>query len=373
MTRIGIDLRLVYYAKGGIATYMHHMAELIPKLDSSARYYLIHSRKDRNALSAPPPAPSAKRVSAWTPAHHPLERQALAFELMPLRLRLLHSPDFIPPMPIPGCRNVITVHDLAFLLYPQFMVPDAYRYYNEQIDSAVAQAAHILAVSEATKRDLIRLLGVPEHKITVQLEGVDARFRPLAAEAVMTIRSKLDLPERYLLFVGTFEPRKNIGGLIEAYRILRDRVRNVPDLVLVGRRGWLYEASLSKIEALGLSEYVMLAENVSSDDLPAVYNGADALIMPSFYEGFGLPALEAMACGTPVIASNRASLPEVIGQAGLLIDPESPDEIAEAIRKLLEDDSLRERLREAGIKRAAEFTWERAAKVAVDVYHRVLG
>jgi glycosyltransferase involved in cell wall biosynthesis len=172
----------------------------------------------------------------------------------------------------------------------------------------------------------------------------------------------------YILFVGTFEPRKNISGLLEAYHLLRQDGPDLPPLVIVGRRGWLYDGIFAKIETLDLADHVIWLEDAPESDLPAIYNGADVAVLPSYYEGFGLTALEAMACGTPVVATNRSSLPEVVGDAGLLIDPYDPADIAAAIRRILEDSALRDRLRSAGPARAATFTWQRTAEIVLQVY-----
>ncbi len=190
---------------------------------------------------------------------------------------------------------------------------------------------------------------------------------------VRAVQNRLGLAPDYLLFVGTFEPRKNLTGLLDAYRILLDSLSDVPPLVVAGRRGWLYESIFQRVENLKLTDRVSWLENVAPADLPAVYNGAVAFVLPSFYEGFGLTALEAMACGVPTIVSNRGSLPEVVGETGLLIEPERPDGLADAMRRLLTHSDLRQRSVEAGLRRAATFTWQRAGEIALSVYRKVSG
>jgi glycosyltransferase involved in cell wall biosynthesis len=189
---------------------------------------------------------------------------------------------------------------------------------------------------------------------------------------VTAVRARLELPERYFLFVGTFEPRKNLPGLMVAFSQLRARLPNAPDLVLAGRRGWLFDEIFRKADDLRLGKSVRWVENVPDADLPAVYNGAAALVLPSFYEGFGFPPLEAMACGIPTIVSNRASLPEVVGDTGLLIDPDQPEELAEALFRAATDAEFRQQSGEAGQARAQQFTWENTARTVLDVYRRVL-
>lgn len=366
--RIGIDARLNYYRPGGSAEYTRHLIQELPALDPMTAYGLIQNYRDTQVFSL---APNTRRISTYTPCHHRLERWSLSVELARCRLDLLHSPDMIPPWR--GARqHVITIHDLHFLHYPQFMTAESLHYYKDQIAWAVHHADHILVSSQATLTDLVNLLAVPLEKITVDMLGVDPSFMPLPQKVVEDCRTRLGLPESYILFVGTFEPRKNIPGLLDAYHLLRADLPDAPPLVMVGRRGWLYEDIFARVEALHLADHILWLENAPQSDLPALYNGAAALALPSHYEGFGLTALEAMACGTPPVASNRSSVPEVVGNAGLLVDPDSPGEISAALRQVLSDSALRERLRAAGLERAAGFTWQKTAEVVLQVYHRLL-
>lgn len=365
--RIGIDARLIYYRQGGIAAYTRRVIEALAEIDQQTSYQVLQSRKDRHPLT---PGPNFRRASLWTPCHHRLERWTLAVEITPLRLDILHSPDFIPPL-WGARRYVITVHDLNFLHYPQFLTAESRRYYNGQIERAVQQAAHILADSEATKNDLVDMLGVPPEKITVHMLGVDPQYRPLPEHEVLAACQRLALPHGFILFVGTFEPRKNIPGLLAAYRLLRRQVPDAPPLVLAGRQGWLAEDIAAQAERLGLESYLHWRQDVPPALMPALYNAATLLVLPSFYEGFGLPALEAMACGTPTLVANRSSLPEVVGDAGLLVNPEDPHAIASAIIQVLSDPALQARLRAAGLQRAQQFTWRHTATVVYSVYQRL--
>jgi glycosyltransferase involved in cell wall biosynthesis len=374
--RIGIDARLNGYRGGGISEYTRHLIQALATFDSTSDFMILHAaraQRDNAAIAAEglTPAANFKRVEVFTPPHHKLERWILSGELLPHRLDVLHSPDFIPPR-WGAKRKVITVHDLNFVLYPKFQTPDSLRYYSGYIRSAVHKADHILAVSQSCADDLCNLLDVPSEKISVQGEGVGTDYGPMPGSAVDAVRGRLNLPREYILFVGTFEPRKNLPGLFDAYHRLHQTTADVPPLVLVGRRGWLYEPIFQKVAELGLDPYLIWLEDLPMADLPAVYCGASMLVLPSFYEGFGLPALEAMACGTPVIVSNRGSLPEVVADAGLFVDPDLPENIAEAIRQMLDDSDLRARCRELGLSRAAHYTWQHAAEIALDVYRKVM-
>jgi glycosyltransferase involved in cell wall biosynthesis len=209
---------------------------------------------------------------------------------------------------------------------------------------------------------------------------VNPRFRPAGPEALAAVRQKYDLPERFILYVGTIEPRKNLTALLEAYAALMERL-SVCDLrpalsdvrlVIVGKKGWLYEGFFRRLHELGLEDRVLFTGYVPDEDLPAIYSAADLFVFPSLYEGFGLPVLEAMACGTPVIASNASSLPEVAGEAGIMIAPHDVRGLAEAMERLLMDKQLRAELRARGLERAKQFTWERAAAMTLEVYQDAL-
>jgi glycosyltransferase involved in cell wall biosynthesis len=366
--RIGVDTRITHYTRGGISNYTLRLLAALAALDADTDYCVLHSRKDRN-----PPLPGAnfRPIACWTPAHHRLERWTLGMEAARLGLDLLHSPDFIPPA-FGYRRSVITVHDLNFLYYPQFLTAESRRYYSGQIKWAVRRADHILADSHSTKADLVSMLDVPPEKIGVVYLAADPTYRPLAEEEARRVSAKYGLEPGYLLFVGTLEPRKNLPGLLQAYRLLRDAGTTDAPLVLVGGKGWLYDEIFEHVGTLYLTEHVRFLHDVPDADLPGLYSAAGVLTMPSFYEGFGLPALEAMACGTPVVASDRASLPEVVGEAGLLVNADDPEDIAGALGRVLTDESLRARMRERGLAQAARFTWDRAARETLSVYRNVL-
>jgi glycosyltransferase involved in cell wall biosynthesis len=366
--RIGIDARIAYYARGGIRNYVLHLLGALALLDVDTDYYVLHSRKDRDP---PLPGPNFHSVACWTPSHHRLERWALGLEVARLGVDLLHSPDFIPPA-FGYRRSVITIHDLNFLYYPRFLTAESHRYYNGQIEWAVRRTDHVLADSHATKSDLTSLLEVPLEKVTVVHLAADPAFRPLPEAEFQRVAARYGLEPGYLLFVGTLEPRKNLPGLLQAYRLLLNEGVTTAPLVLVGGKGWLYDEVFEQVEALHLAERVRFLHDVLDADLVGLYNGAGVLAMPSFYEGFGLPALEAMACGTPVVVARRASLLEVAGEAGLLVNPDDPNDIARVLARVLTDEPLRAQMRELGLAQAARFTWEEAARKTLALYRREL-
>jgi glycosyltransferase involved in cell wall biosynthesis len=373
--RIAIDARIAHYTGAGIGQYAVHLAQALARQDTANQYLLLQSRKDHRSLVD---EPHVQRRGIWTPSHHRWEQELLAaeFNLRPgvrrLHIDLLHSTDFIPPLRLRSFKSVITVHDLAFLRWPHFLTEDSARYYG-QVDAAVARADHIIAVSESTKNDLVKLLGAPRDKITVVYEAADPIYRPMPrAEALASMRSKYPLPDEFILFVSTIEPRKNISTLLQAYRRLLDSYKVNAGLVLAGATGWLAEQVFDTVEQLDLQRHVTFLGRVQNGDLVYLYNLARCLAHPAYYEGFGLTPLEAMACGTPVVASNVSSLPEVVGDAALLIDPNNEEELAVALHRLLSDDALHAALRDKGLARARTFTWERAAEETLAVYRRTV-
>jgi len=366
MAHIGIDARLTHYRIGGISTYTKRIISALEQDEATHDFTVFQSRKAKTALPK-----RFKSAKLWTPPHHRLERAALTLELFRHRLDLLHSPDFIAPFR--GAKHhIITVHDLSFMHYPQYITTASRRYYNAQIEASVKRADHILSDSQATKRDLMDMLDVPSEKITVHMLGVDEKFQPLPPEATADFIQSRNLPDEYILFLGTIEPRKNLVGLAKAYRDLLLDIPDAPKLVIAGDAGWHVKQLLADFEAVGINRHVIFLHELADDQLPALYNHALTLITPSFYEGFGLPALEAMACGTVPIVSNAASLPEIVGDVGILVDPHDTSTISQALKKALTDSAWREQQSKAGIARASQFSWETTARIVQNSYDAVL-
>lgn len=366
--RIGIDARLVFYNRAGIGEYIVQLIEALAGLEpENDTFFVLQSRKDRSAIIN---CNGFERRSLWTPSHNRFEQMTLSFEVSQLGLDLLHSPDFIPPFRR-NCRSVITIHDLAFLLYPHFLTKESARYYG-QIDQAWRKTNHIIAVSEATKQDSIKMLGVPDKKISVIHEAANPIYRPLpVAEARQVTRDKYKIDQDFILFVSTIEPRKNLPGLLHAYRRLRDNYKREEILVLSGGNGWLWEEVYETVDYLNLEKHVAFLGRVPSEDLVYLYNATRLFVHPSFYEGFGLTPLEAMTCGAPVIVSNTSALPEVVGDAGLMVNPHDIDGLTVAMWRMLTDEDLRQSYIDKGLKRAKKFSWQETAKKTLEVYHKV--
>ena len=274
-------------------------------------------------------------------------------------------------LPLRFTPTVLTVHDLIFRHLPEHHKPLNRWYLNLTMPLYCRRASHIIAISECTERDLITAYGLPPEKITVIYEAADPRFGPRPPKVVAAARTRYGLPDRYLLFVGTIEPRKNLARLLAAFeRIHAERLSDA--LVIVGKRGWLYDDFFARLEQSSARDAVILPGYVPNDDLPTIYAGAQALVFPSLYEGFGLPVLEAMACGTPVVASNASSLPEVGGSAALYFSPTQVEAMVEAVCRLLRDADLRGSMRTEGLNRAAEFSWRSTAAKTRTVYDALL-
>ena len=280
----------------------------------------------------------------------------------PATIRRLHPDVYFGPvgaLPLGGigCPSVITVHDLAIYRNPRWFPgrqPLSTRFV---VPRSVLRADVVISVSENTARDIVDIFGIDRRRIEVVAHGISPRFRPMGAEERAEARARIGLPERFILFVGTIEPRKNLETLLDAWAMMRDR----PDLVVVGSWGWNFEAIRDKMARLGPRLHHL--DSVDPDELPAIYNLARLLAHPAWYEGFGLPPLEAMACGTPVIVSDRSSLPEVVGDAALIVPPDQPDAWRKALEQVIGDTQLSADLRHRGILRAAEFSWDRAARL----------
>jgi glycosyltransferase involved in cell wall biosynthesis len=283
-------------------------------------------------------------------------------------VEIIHSPEngslFFKVKPI---RQVITVHDVISTIYPESFTAATTIRYKLFFSRTLKSADKIIADSENTKNDLMRYYHVPDDKIKVIPLGVEKRFCRLNPEAVEDIRRRYHLDFPFILYTGTLEPRKNLPALIKAFSVIKLKHHHYK-LVIAGMKGWKYQGIFDQVTALDLEKDVVFTGYVPDEDLPALYNAAEVFVYPSFYEGFGLPPLEAMACGCPVITSNTSSLPEVVGNAGIMIDPNDHDELVQAIDSVLSDLTLKEKLRELGQERAKEFSWEKCATETWSVY-----
>jgi glycosyltransferase involved in cell wall biosynthesis len=366
---IAIDARLVGYA-AGIARYAMLLIDALDDLDGPEQYLVLRGRRARHA---PIGSGHVRQRHVFTPPHHSYERWTLPLELTmrPPWPALVHSVDHVAPA-WGAWRSVVTLHDLAFLLYPETHTSASRAYYAASGES-VRRAERVIAVSQRTASDAVRLLGVDPVRMRVVHEAAAPGFRPRDESAFHALAARLGLrvaPRQYALFVGTLEPRKNVPLLLEALALVRRRAD--VHLLVVGARGWLDEPIFAASARSGVSQAVHFLGTLGEGDLAVLYSHAGVFVLPSLYEGFGLPVLEAMACGAPVVCSNAGPLPEVAGDAAVLLAPEDPENWANAILSVLGDERLASTLRQRGFTRAASFAWDRAAMATRDVYREAL-
>jgi len=374
MASIGIDYTAAYEQGGGIGRYVRELVTALAQLDTTTEYRLFVSGV--KAQKPLPPLPGANftwRGTAITPlwlarlwqrAQIPLN-----VETFTGRVDLYHATDFTLPPTRFKTRTLLTVHDLSFVRVPEAASPALKAYLDAVVPRSVRRADHVLADSQATKDDLIALYNTPAEKITVLLSGVDARFKRTETPA---IRAKYQIPERpYILSVGTVQPRKNYIRLITALAALRASGHDV-GLVIVGGKGWLEDPIYEAIRSTGMTNYVHMTGFADDADLPALYSQALITALPSLYEGFGIPVLESMACGTPVLTSNVSSLPEVAGDAAIMVAPNDQDAITGTLEQMITDAALRADLSRRGLERAQMFTWAAAARQLAGVYAGML-
>lgn len=286
---------------------------------------------------------------------------------------VFHTPSFIPP-PLKG-KKVITVHDLAHRLHPEFFTEEMNRHLLRHLERATHEADHIITISENTKKDLIDVMGIDQGKISVIYVGASDIYRPVEdPERLNQVRAKYGTGDEFIGFFGTIEPRKNIIGLVEAFTLLKKRRPDLGHrLLIAGQKGWKYEETFKAIAESGLEDKITVTGYIQEDDLPLLMNAANLVVYPSFYEGFGMPPLEAMACGRPVVTSNTSSLPEAVGDAALTVDPSDIEGLSKAMEQVLTDKELGIEMGRKGIERAKRFTWKEAAARTLAVYREVAG
>jgi len=375
MARIGIQATLwgegSTYRRSGVSNYIRHLVRGLASVPPVGQMLVYLPRTA--AQADVPMIPHIQTRAPVIPLRRPAQRILWEHLFLPLflwrdRVDLLHATMNVAPWWTP-CPLVVSIMDLAYIRYPHVHPRGRRLYLTALTQFTVRRARAVIAISNFTRDEVERLLHIPTERIHVTYPGVDGRFRPYPPDQIATFRRQRCLPNRYLLYVGNLEPRKNLPRLVEAYAQIEQL--DIP-LVLAGARGWGYADLFQRVEALELAGQVLFPGFVPPEELPLWYNGATALVFPSIYEGFGLPPLEAMACGTPVLTSNASSLPEVVGEAGLQVPPDDVDALAAALQQLVQDTELRAELGRRGLKRARRFTWERMAQETAALYQRVL-
>jgi glycosyltransferase involved in cell wall biosynthesis len=354
------------YRSAGVHHYIYQLLRHLEQTDDM-RYTVLVGEGE-----LPPNTSLSSLRSRWPTSRAPVrilwEQLVQPWVLHQINADLVHGPHHVTPLLAP-CPTVITIHDLSFIRLPHLFRPANRLYLTVMTRLSARRARRLIAVSAHSAAESAELLGVPMERIDVIYHGVDPIFRPLPEDEIEAFRQKQGLPNQFVLSVGTLEPRKNHTRLVEAFARIYD---GKSKLVLVGGKGWLYDNVYAKVEALGLNEAVVFRGYLANEDLPLWYNAATLFAYPSLYEGFGMPVLEAQACGAPVITSNLPPLPEAAGDAALLVDPRDVEELATNLNRLLTNEPLRSELEERGLARTRQFTWMRTAQETAHSYRRAL-
>lgn len=374
--RIGINGHLLSfeetYRQAGVSRYIEVLLRQLPGVAPNDELVVFSGPVDAEDARRFDPKiewRQSRLPTAKPPARIVWEQTAGPFAAKRAGIDVMHFPVNVVSLP-PSAPQVVTVHDLAFHHFPEQYPAAKQRYLRLMTRLSVSRARRVIAVSEATRQDIIRLYGLPPERIVTVPNGIGDEMQPLPADEVAEFRREQGLPEDFFLFLGTLQPRKNLETLLRAYATITNEV-DWP-LIVAGGTGWQFDHIFQLVRQLGLVERVRFTGYVAGQQLPLWYNAATLFVYPSLYEGFGLPVLEAMACGTPVIAANTSSLPEVVGDAGMLVDPRSVRSLASTMLMVARDGDLRQQLGLRGRERAREFSWTRTAELTVEVYRQAL-
>ena len=371
--RIGIIADSLNNEKTGIGQYLYNLLRYIAKFDRENEYFLINNKNESCGVCVNNFKLEIvdKTMPSIFSGSHPWHL-TIPSKLKHSNFNLIFNPSQIPTFFRFNTSHIVTVLDLIAILFPKDCWFGKSTLYKLFLPRTLKNADKIIAISQNTKDDLIKHFNIPEEKIRVIYLAANKSYKLLPKEEINKIKIKYNLNYSFILYVGTLEPRKNIVRLIEAFYKARNENSINHKLVFTGRKGWKYENIFNKIKELNLEKDIIFTGYVSDEDLPALYNTADLFVYPSIYEGFGLPPLEAMACGTPVITSNVSSLPEVVGNAGIMVNPYNVNELADKITEVLTNEELKKELSQKGLERAKLFSWEKCAKETMEVFEEAI-
>lgn len=366
--KIGLITNFIDEKGGGIGTYSYELIKNLNIIDLYNEYYLIHHTPMHLNIYSTNYEILIKihsifyKKTIWRMIDLPLKLKFIK------ELDLVHDPYEIGPLSFEmPFKKVITIHDLTPILFPDTFNSMIVLLHKRLLPRTLKNANRIITVSNSTKNDLISLFKIPKEKIRVIFNGVDEKFKPLSNKEIKKVKQKYSLNFPFILYVGTLEPRKNIPSLIKAFYKFK-KTNPLYKLVIAGKKGWKYNEIFETIDKLNLQNDIVFTGYILDNDLPALYNAADLFVYVSIYEGFGLPPLEAMACGTPVITSNTSSLPEIVDDAGIMVDPYDIDGLSNAIFKVLTDEGLKTKMIKKGFEKAKMFSWEKCARETLEVY-----
>lgn len=362
--RIGIDISTLTKSPDGVNCYLLNLVEHLSLIDGENSYFLYTNRRINLRI----PRVNIKNnnfvLRQSNNSHRLIWMQCqLPFLLKKDRIDVLHSPCYNTPL-VSGVPSVVTVHDASSSLFPEQFVLKHRFVYSTLVPLSAKKASRIIAVSEHTKQDIIKLFKISESKIDTIHEGVNKTFYPRRNDEVDSVKHRYNIEGNYVLFVGTLQPRKNLVYCIKAFNLLNMEYK----LVIAGKKGWFYDNIFRTVRQLNLVSQVVFLGHVPEEDLPLLYSGASLFVFPSLYEGFGLPPLEAMACGAPVIASDTSCFPEILDKSAVLVDPHNVRQFADEMSKILLDRQLRKKMTSLGLERVKQFNWEKTARETLKTY-----
>jgi glycosyltransferase involved in cell wall biosynthesis len=369
--KIGLDARgAIWYRGTGIGTYTYQLIKNLYVLDKKNEYRFFWPGDEYKNLD-----PTVDEIfnsierskdKFWEEVHIPMSVEQE-------KIDLFHVPQNGIGLPLKkGCLNVVTVHDLIPYIYPETVGKGYLKIFLNEMPRIMEQSDLVITVSEHSKRDIQRIFNLPEEKVVVTYEAPESVYRPIEkGEAKEFVKERFGIDRPYVLYIGGFSPRKNVKGLINAFYEIQDQIPKDTALVLVGKEARDFDETVMLVDALRLRDRVIFTGFAAVPELPLLYNAADLCVYPSFYEGFGLPPLEAMACGTPVITSNTSSIPEVTGDAAVLVNPHDMYDLADKIKQVLNSPELQEKMREDGLAQASNFTWEKCARETLGLYEKL--
>lgn len=376
--RIAIEIQpILEKHMTGVGFYTYEMVKRLRDLKAlEDEYYLLGMDFFNNANRLDPYLDKKVELRTNGMMHYGIYRRI--WHLMPFldygkffgtEADIFHFFNFVSPPYVKG-KTIVTVYDMVYKMFPDTMEKANYKKLDRNLKSSCDRADAILTISENSKREIVRFLNVPEEKVFIINPAVDHYiYRPIDdMDEVGRVIDKYNLPDKYFLYLGTLEPRKNIKSIIEAFKILKDRHNSDYGLVLAGKKGWMYDSIFEMVKRLELEDSVFFPGYIDDSDKPYLYAGARAFLFPSLYEGFGMPPLEAMACGTPVIVSNTSSLPEVVGDAGIMIPPNDIEKMSDSMYNIAQDYEFYSDLRQKGLRQADMFSWDKSVKELLSLY-----
>ena len=370
--KIGIDGSGAMGTQTGVGKYINRLIENLSLIDTSNEYlvYLNYFRTGKINPFGNGYQITKNRIPAKIQRllHNQLK---IPIETFVGNIDIFHGPNYFVP-PSKQSKKVVTVHDLTFEFFPETMIGRDAAYYKKYVPMSMQKADHILTISNSSKKDLIERFKVPADKISVTYMAAGSNFAPISnKDVIKPVLKKYKLPSNFLLTVCTLEPRKNLVTLVKAMSALRKNKKNEQKLIVVGGSGWKNDELFKQISELGLENDIIFPGYIGQEDLPALYNACSLFLFPSLYEGFGIPPLEALSCGTACICSNSSSLPEVVGDGAILIDPVNADEWVEQIEFLLDNPSKIDELGKRGMEQAKKFSWGKTAQETLAVYKKI--